>query len=374
MGNENAKRASKPPETPPASPRNVELRHRKPQPQPQSAMAVAQLQIVPTIAQMPRSRDLEYQKPKLAVVRNNSSYNWANRYYRLLSETEPFEESKTEEDKARYNSIVQAMREQNFVYTRKPLRFPKNVISHGNPLIGYKTVAIMDINGEYIKEVVALIQIQVGLNIAFGETGKKIETANELKSGQKLCTNKTTVNAVQFVGPIGLVQKYGNMYVNNVIELVSQFDSHFKYKLGESIIETSFGEPGIGCIQGIHFFLTKDQAIQYLKCGFTGLNLTGSMITSQITEKKVEDREKVSPRDNDIAGRFARIRRISSAETVGDTTYLIENEQQPHPNCFICKKERCSLVSTCGHSFHIDCMKDHNLIMNICPICDSSLR
>ena len=62
---------------------------------------------------------------------------------------------------------------------------------------------------------------------------------------------------------------------------VSNFDQTFEYSLGVEIIDPNFGNPGLGCISGIHLFIDMKSAIQYMGEGFSEVSCDNVPIISQ---------------------------------------------------------------------------------------------
>jgi hypothetical protein len=233
------------------------------------------------------------------LIRNESNHTWANRLYHILYNltlygVRPSDDA--EETKAIIQNLGSLLFEQNF----RPTPQARLLRSVADPrFIGYKLVAIMQdrpeldwnrimaeeqppIQASHPKELymhcIALVQLSITGDIVYGDNGQATR-ANELKEGAKLCTRSAIVNSVQFLGPIQYASQMLDKMNHNKLELVSQFNQNFKYRIGYEVQEPAFGLQGIGCIQGIHFFATKQDAIKYLRIGFSGINLFSPCIT-----------------------------------------------------------------------------------------------
>jgi hypothetical protein len=108
------------------------------------------------------------------------------------------------------------------------------------------------------------------------------------KNNVEYCCGTVIVAAMQFIGgPSDVITTY-NKYVKGEGGIVSNFDPNFKYQVSHKIVEPDFGSDGVGCVQGIHFFSTKQAAVRYAKLkGFIG----DAVLTSTISAPYYHERE-----------------------------------------------------------------------------------
>lgn len=349
---------------------------------------------------------------KFPLVRNDAGHAWANRLYVTLynlSLNGIRKNDDPEESKAILQNIGSLLFEQNF----KPTVQARLLRSVAAPrFIGYKLVAIMQdrpeldwtmitmgepMPADHPKELymhcIALIQLSITGAIVYGDNGQAVK-ADELKEGSKLCTQSAIVNSVQFLGPIQYASQMLDKMNRDKLELVSQFNQHFKYRIGYEVQEPAFGLAGIGCIQGIHFFATKNDAIRYLSIGFSGINLFSPCITephsSPQDERSQAEINMVNLRQSERLKiqkrRDAAMDAEMDAETtmrvgieVGNAYYFAESmdEEKEIPSCCICMAPIWSknpFMTRCGHVFHQTCLREWHIIQNKCPLCRKPLQ
>jgi hypothetical protein len=201
-----------------------------------------------------------------------------------------------------------------------------------------------------------------------GQFGGNVLLADELKPGNKYITGRVNITGVQFIGSIKEAKLMLAKLKNNEIDMVSNFDIHFRYRIGSVIEEPSFGQDGIGCVQGIHFFIDKRTAIKYLKTGFTGIEL----LTPVITVPDFEDRQD-EIKENQIKSRKKKQQVI---DMYSEPIRYPLHEPAPFLNCAICNSEiwsRNPVSAECGHLLHIQCVGQDNLKNNKCPLCQKKL-
>lgn len=181
-------------------------------------------------------------------------------------------------------------------YKQIPLeKVPEKMIEP--QLTGWKIVRIIE-NDFLNMETIALLELKISGNICT-PTGKTVYP-NQLKTRDKYCTNECVVSAVQFVGAFNNTIKtllenftrkcsveHSSRQAQNV-ELVSNFDPNFEYKLGHIVREKEYAKDGVGCVQGIHFFIDKQSCFQYLEGGFAGIPMEWPTITGPIEASDVE--------------------------------------------------------------------------------------
>lgn len=262
------------------------------------------------------------------------------------------------ESKESYAFVVEKHRS-NWIY--KPM-YQRGYVT------GYKLVALMHngyYNSELIMHSIGLLEIRVSGKI-YSSTpgGQLISHADAIRRTDKLCTDVCMPVALQIMGPPDHVEELTHSMERGGLEMVSQFNSAFVYKLGAEIYEPKLGERGQGCIQGIHFFINKSEAIKYLKIGFAGINLFGCTIS-----KAVEDARETPPRS-------AKEERI--IQMPDGIYYVKQTMYQPNSSdqCCICLEgiwEKDVCMSRCEHIFHKFCLTKEMLLRNVCPLCRGAL-
>lgn len=194
-------------------------------------------------------------------------------------------------------------------YKQEPLvKVPEKMLEPS--ITGWKIVRILA-NNQLDMDTIALLELKIYGTI-HTPTGSVIRPAN-LQTGDKYCTNECVVSAVQFVGTFSenikkLLENFTN---NNDIKLVSNFDPNFEYKLGHIIREKESSKPGIGCTQGMHFFIDKKSCFQYLEGGFAGIpmcwpTITGPIESTDIDEKKLEQEIPVNYLNDEVIDNIRR--------------------------------------------------------------------
>lgn len=263
------------------------------------------------------------------------------------------------ESKESYAFVVEKHRS-NWIY--KPM-YQRGYVT------GYKLVALMQHRHtpELIMHSIGLLEIRVSGKI-YSSTpgGSLISHVDAIRRTDKLCTDVCMPVALQIMGPPDHVEQLTHQMECGGLEMVSQFNSAFTYKLGAEIYEPKLGERGQGCIQGIHFFINKSEAIKYLKIGFAGINLFGCTIS-----KAVEDvrERKIIPKS---CGEEKFIQMPDGVYYVKQTMYQPDSSDQ----CCICLEgiwEKDVCLSRCEHLFHKFCLSKEILLRNICPLCRGAL-
>jgi len=367
-------------------------------------------QILRAEGQLPSTRIENREYP---IVFSHHKYIWANRWYPLLLQLTEEGMDLRGVDREKYRGIIENIKnlinEQNykppmcFPCVRRPLTEPK--------FIGYKLVAIMESEFGYepgmsigyvfdkklYMHAIALVELSITGGIVHGEDGSPI-IAGQIRLGSKLCTKSARVNNVQFIGPMSHTLKLVEMMNIHRLELVSQFNSDFKYRIGYESCEPNFKKPGIGCIQGIHFFATKKDAIKYLNIGFSGIDMFSPIITECVSQpyrdgelSQMEiDRENI--RDIELRKQITRLNIENDIQTpdegqlfplhmlpipVDGAFYIVdikseEQFEEKENNCCICCQSiwlKNPFKTKCGHVFHMNCLKEWYRIKKICPLC-----
>lgn len=262
------------------------------------------------------------------------------------------------ESKESYAFVVEKYRS-NWIY-RPPYR--------RDYIMGYKLVALMWHGGnpELLMNVIGLLQLRIPGKIYSSTPGKQklITHADAIHRSDKLCTDQAMPVGIQIMGPPQHVERFAQDLSNGYVEMVSQFNPMFVYKLGAEILEPRLGQMGQGCIQGIHFFINKSECIKYLKLGFSGINLFGCTISKAIEDQRDQI---VLPQHE---SRF-----IQMPDGV---YYCKQTIHQPKSSdiCCICLEgiwEKDVCVSRCQHYFHKFCITRQNLLNNCCPLCRGNL-
>lgn len=172
-------------------------------------------------------------------------------------------------------------------YIQKQLEKIPNHPSTQPTITGWKIVRIMS-NGELDMEAIAILEMQITGDIK-NPQGKKM-IASDLKTTEKYCTDECRVVGVQFVGQFtpGIYDLLKNFMNSQKVKLVSNFDSAFEYKLGHIVRERECGEPGVGCAQGMYFFIDKLSCFKYLYGGFAGIPLSWPTIVPSVESSDIE--------------------------------------------------------------------------------------
>jgi hypothetical protein len=323
---------------------------------------------------------------------NVSGYRWANRYLKeiITVESESKHNENENEDKdlklGISANLKQLIKDQQFNPSYKPI-FIWNVgierIEAKNEVTAYKLVRILDYSklkylgdldfdyyqGELVMNTVALLEMKIDITkttIKDGELKSEVLLASELKPNKKYVTGRVNITGVQFIGGPKQTSRMLQKLKDNTIDFTSNFDIHFRYRIGAVIEELSFGKTGIGCVQGIHFFIDKREAIKYLKTGFTGVEL----LTPVISPINLENKEEMVQQES------LRFRRHA------DKLYKMQIDTPrlgPKPEfeyCDLCHKElweQHPISAECKHKFHMPCIGRDNLKNNKCPICEKLL-
>lgn len=217
-------------------------------------------------------------------------------------------------------SIEEQKRIHLFWEERKRKEYVKNypkskwgipMVPYKDPITMYKLVRVMTAgslsidNGRVFREhklnlsIAALLKLRISnLNIRTGEGGE-ITSVNSLRKGVKYCTQSAVVVGVKFIGHdfTEMARTLKDFFASKV-KLVSNFDEKFEYGLGSQVHEFNFGKPGLGCIQGIHCFISEEDACQYMTTNFTGVDCHSFPLMSINMEKNmIEDREDIELKD-----------------------------------------------------------------------------
>lgn len=150
------------------------------------------------------------------------------------------------------------------------------------PLVGFKLARLMYKN-ELSLTSAALLELRFGTEIRTG-IGGNIKQASELVTGEKYCVKSVIVTSIRLIGkdPLELfLIATGLESKAKEAVCVSNFDQTFEYSLGVEITDPNFGNPGLGCISGIHLFIDMKSAIQYMGEGFSEVSCDNVPIISQ---------------------------------------------------------------------------------------------
>lgn len=338
---------------------------------------------------------------------NQNSHAFANRVYHILVDVvnRPPTASDTDASNAIKENLRILIHEQNFQPPAEFTMVRPDRISEVK-FLGYKLAAIMieeehrfvPNRPELYMNAIALLHLSVLGSMKASDTGKDVPV-NQLTHGTKLCTDEVITVGVQFLGPIQHTVKLVEYMNAGKLTLVSQFNSKFKYRIGYKSTEPNFGQPGIGCIQGINFFPDKDSAIKYLAIGFGGINLFSPVITEVVApvadpavHEAADRREmhEVVTIDPEIRAAYEEHRQNTSRQLdiVGENTIHVgmHNYQIGHSGfnpstderieCSVCHKQVWSknpFMGKCQHIFHYECINEKNIIDNKCPLCTAPL-
>lgn len=284
----------------------------------------------------------------------DNTHVWTDRYKHLLM------------DVMKDYDKMDAVQKENIDYIINEHRFilPKTftmvkAVDCKPVVIGYKIVNIMhdDIekwiyNSRLYTHTIALLELNVIGKILYGATGKPVDSMGDVGFQDELCSDSVITTGVQFIGSLKHNREIADFMDQGRLSLVSVFNKKFAYKIGYNNYEPECGKPGIGCVQGIHFHISKKHAIEYLKMGFGGINLFRSIMTEQVRETEIESKM--------------------------DIEMYTENIEHGHDEpCSVCLNDIWvndnPMVTKCGHVFHHNCLQEWNLINNSCPICRKEL-
>lgn len=116
----------------------------------------------------------------------------------------------------------------------------------------------------YTAVVVLHLLINARTSIISRSTNYQIEKPFNLIGGEKYCTNKCVIYSAYIIGPMETVIQSYDDYGQTRGKIISNFADAFIYEIGNEIVEHSFGEPGRGCIQGVHFFSRELDALKWV--------------------------------------------------------------------------------------------------------------
>ncbi len=309
--------------------------------------------------------------------------------------------SGSDADKAVIENLVIILRAQNLKNNRPIQIHPvPPIIGTKYEHIGYKLVALKGADPmmfmfeeNYCTDVLAIIQISFTNNIAYGEDGRLVMSASDLKQGNKYCTDKVICNAVQLIGPVNKVMKTQKDLKDGKLKLVSVFDGDFEYKIGCLIQEPKFLEQGNGCVQGIHFFIDKPSAIKYVKTGFGGIEPVALALTASDAEghRDYEEEIKIRRLQNGnewihFTNRFREIQPQQELEPgepepvseVKEAMFVYGHQQRRrYLMCDVCKHPENGIsgmvINRCGHTFHVSCVSEKQCITKKCGVCDADV-
>jgi len=131
-------------------------------------------------------------------------------------------------------------------------------------------VANVEEGKEVRARTIVTLQIPAGSPIFDSMEGSLIDPAwGGMSVGNKYCTSKARVNAVQFYGETKSVLRALIAYQEGGARVVSNHDPSFEYVPGETVSVDNAGpsmDPGIGgCTQGIHFYIDKNSAYSHFE-------------------------------------------------------------------------------------------------------------
>lgn len=179
--------------------------------------------------------------------------------------------------------------------------------------IGYKLVCCRMLNGNINLNICALLELAVD-KIFHSTTGEPI-ALNQLKSGEKYCTDRVTVINASILGQtIDCIQAVKDL-MNGKLRLVSNFDYKFIYELGQTICEPNFGKQGAGCVQGIHFFIDKQSAVKFIKTGFIHIDWFHPVATNKIESSDLKEILTVEARERYIYKKISEMKKQLSVLT-----------------------------------------------------------
>ncbi len=336
------------------------------------------------------------------IYRTAQTHNLSNRYYELLHSllADPLMQTAltgridngNDFRKSCIANLMELIRCQRFTLNRQVPLIRYNMSAPA--LIGYKLANIKYTDLDDVKiddmfreriftgsdrintDVLALLQLSISENIAYGETGQMVKSAFDLRNGEKYCTNSAVCISVQFIGPISKVINMHEKLRQGKIKLTSIFKDDFEYKLGFMVNEPKFREPGIGCVQGIHYFMDKLSAIKYVKTGFGGISPFAITITDETTDQAYIETIQERKQTLNFTGDLQRYQYINRHFVRIDT----DDEKMDEDNndiCAIClayHNHFSSVITTrCNHRFHLQCLKESYIIKKQCPLCRGSL-
>lgn len=178
---------------------------------------------------------------------------------------EKYDRAEGEINRAMMAGIREILRRRNFIrranYQSRMLHYPPE-----NKLRVYKVARIMK-GWDLLHDAVVI----VGLNV-FPEYSRIFDSATGkethlrgLNSRNKYMTDYAQVDSYKVVAKFDEIGSITQKLIDGRCHVVSNFDPKFCYRLGEAIREKSCGEKGVGCYQGMHFFLNEQESTKYAK-------------------------------------------------------------------------------------------------------------
>lgn len=150
------------------------------------------------------------------------------------------------------------------------------------PFTGYKLVRLYNTDQKRIDmDCFAMLQLAIW-DVRDSVTGVSLQ-ANQLTSSAKYCTNAAMPVKSWLIGPHKLLKERIKAVRESKTQFVSNFNAAFVYEFEKRITEPNFGQPGKGCIQGIHFFIDRKAAFRYIKTGFTSVDRSRLTMCGNIT-------------------------------------------------------------------------------------------
>lgn len=330
---------------------------------------------------------------------NPAQYCWVNRYIHEVERLRNYSPGMFDDQevvRAIRANIKQIYDDQKFSRAYPARLFEIENIEPRNEITMYKLVRILDYsktshlsyydfknhdNFNLIMHTVALIELKVDVTrsrIKDGEFGGNVLAADQLVPTKKYVVERANVTGVQFIGPAPHLTSLTTRLRDGELKLVSNFDIHFIYKLGTAIEDPSFGMLGIGCVQGIHAFISKREAIKYLQTGFGGIDLFSPTITPLDLEGPDPGIEEEQLR----AVMINRAKRVNAEQVIRKKNEEIviqrmmgKEEKQEH-KCDVCYFnlwDQNPTIPKCNHRLHYHCIGRQNLKNNTCPICKAEL-
>jgi hypothetical protein len=149
----------------------------------------------------------------------------------------------------------------------------------------FKVARLMS-NGILSTNVVALVHLDVNIkNTHFknGQTGAAILNSGYLYAREEYCVGEAIVSGIQLMGNHDPVGKVLDMLQGGLARVVANHDPQFEYRLGHLLKEPEHGQPGRGCVKGIHLYADSESAIRYSGKGFFGFQIITPVISSRMT-------------------------------------------------------------------------------------------
>ncbi len=128
-----------------------------------------------------------------------------------------------------------------------------------------------------LKNSVAILELAVDEVAHSSNFDGKFLDANSLRRGEKYCAPSAFVLRAWIISDFKNIQTVEQKVTEGKAKFASIFDSTFEYVLGQQVFVPDFGKPGRGCICGIHGFVTKEDAVKFIRTGFSGIDTSNKL-------------------------------------------------------------------------------------------------